>query len=512
MEINHFFITIPSSILHYYAIIIETKTRYFHLKKLSLILLLLISTFFIGCGDSSNNTTSTTSLPKAKAVNTLNQTMTEDYQIYVEKTLSQRVIAYKLFEDVVGKDPLSGTDLASIHQMLKSYLDSKFETAFYVNENQYLMETDAIEYTDKEEFELLMMSLSAMLLRYDNYLLAYSKYDEDVKLNEVLNYADSAYGIPENTLEDDILEKYTLDSDRDDINKMITYYKRNLPLYEIDTNTYFLYLRTLIEDSPSYQIGFEEKFFLFDWFDSIYDAIADSSDEIFSSFFNTVSENIGNTAGLVEIREGKLYKDDVVTANVEGKLTPGDILVERTPFRLTDKLIPGYWGHIAVYIGNENDLKSMGIWDDINSTYQQNILEGKLIVEALRDGVQLNSVAHFLNVDDLAIMHDGNETLEEKTARIKLVIKQLGKAYDFEYDIEDNSKIVCSELVYITSLNIEWDTDSTVGINTISPDNVAIISTHLDTVFTIPLMYVDGELVTISTKERMTQILEEYEE
>jgi len=478
------------------------------LKKLSLIILLLITTLFIGCGGETENVLA----PKAKAVNTLDQNMTEEYQIYVEKTLSRRVIAYKLFEGVVGKDPLSGTDLDLIHKMLNSYLDSKFETAFRVNEYQYLVDSSDEDYTDKEEFELLMMSLSAMLLRYDNYLLAYSKYDEDSKLNEVLNYADSAYSIPVNTLEDDILDKYTLESDRDEINKMITHYKYNLPSFENDKNTYFLYLRTLIEDSPSYQLGFEDEFFLFSLFGSIGDWISDFGDDVFSSFFNTVSENIGNTAGLVETREGKLYKNDLVTANVGATLTPGDILVERTPFRLTDKLIPGYWGHIAVYIGTENDLKDMGIWTDINVTYQQNILDGKLIVEALRDGVQLNSVAHFLNVDDLAIMHDANETDQERIERIKLVIKQLGKAYDFEYDIEDNSKIVCSELVYITSLNIEWDTDSTVGINTISPDNVAIISTHLDTVFTIPLMYVDGILVTTDDKVAMTKILEEYEE
>jgi hypothetical protein len=478
---------------------------------MTLIILLIISTLFFGCGEDSTTTTDISSKMQ-NAVNTLDQNMTEEYQIYVEKTLSRRVVSYKLFENVVGKDPLSGTDLDLIHKMLKSYLDSKLETAFRINAYQYLTNEHDDEYTDKEEFELIMMSLSAMLLRYDNYLLAYSKYDEDEKLNEVLNYADSAYDIPVNTLEDDILQKYTSESDRYDITKMISYYKRTLPLYEADTNSYFLYLRTLIEDSPSYQIGFEDEFFLFSWFDSLYDAIADSADEIFSSFFNTVSENIGNTAGLVEIREGKLYRNDTVTANVEATLSPGDILVERTPFRLTDKLIPGYWGHIAVYIGTENDLRDMGIWDDINITYQQNIMDGKVIVEALRDGVQLNTVAHFLNVDDLAIMHDNNETMEDRTLRILRVINQLGKEYDFEYDIEDNSKIVCSELVYITSLHIKWDTDNTVGINTISPDNVAIVSTHEDTVLSIPLMYIDGELVTTDTKEKMTQILEEYEE
>ena len=284
----------------------------------------------------------------------------------------------------------------------------------------------------------------------------------------------------------------------------------------------FLYLRTLIEDSPSYRLGLEENSILSWILDGWYELL----DGIWSSFFGSVSENIGNTAGLVESREGKLYKNDVVTANIEANLRPGDILIERTPFRLTDKLIPGYWGHVAVYIGTKDELTSMGIWDDLNVTYNadtnrtyqddflnvEDALNPRAIVEALRDGVQLNSVEHFLNVDDLAIMHDENENDADRTERIKEVIKQLGKEYDFEYDIDDNSKIVCSELVYITSVYIEWDTESFVGINTISPDNVAIISTKDDTAFSVPLMYHDGELVTTDTREKMKTILEEYEE
>jgi len=110
-------------------------------------------------------------------------------------------------------------------------------------------------------------------------------------------------------------------------------------------------------------------------------------------------------------------------------------------------------------------------------------------------------------------MHDTSEydTLN-RTQRIKRVIEQLGKEYDFEYDIEDSSKIICSELVYISSIHIDWDTERFAGISTISPDNVAIKSTEVDTIFRIPLMYVNGELVTSDEKAYMTTVLEEYEE
>jgi len=446
--------------------------------------------------------------------------MTEEYQMYVEKTLSYRVQSYKLFEDIVGKETLSAAELISVQDMLHRYLDSKFETATRIGSYQYLVDERDAEYTQKERLELIMMSLSAMLLRYDDYLLSYSMYDDDAKLNDILNNGNGT-DIPENTLDLDILYLYELESDRVEIRAMIEYYQDNLQYFENDTNTYFLYLKTLIEDSPSYQLGFEEEFFLFTILGDISDAIFLFADDLFDGFFSSLSENIGNTAGLVETREGYLYCDAEAAQNIRQVIQPGDILIERTPFRLTDKLIPGYWGHVAVYIGTKDELIEMGIWDDLNvtynidtnRTYQDDIENDQLIVEALRDGVQLNSIEHFLNVDDLAIMHDTSEydTLN-RTQRIKRVIEQLGKEYDFEYDIEDNSKIICSELVYISSIHIDWDTERFAGISTISPDNVAIKSTEVDTIFTIPLMYVNGELVTSDEKAYMTTVLEEYEE
>lgn len=458
-----------------------------------------------GCGSGDDTSTTT---PKAKAVNTLDANITLEYQKYVEQTLSNRVRAFKLFEELKSVETLSPLNLHEMKLMILRYLNSKDFTTTRVNEYQYLLDEDDVAYTQKERLELVMMSLAAMLMCYDDYLLVYAKYDENEKLKETFNAADSAYGIGENTLEDEIVYLYQLESERENIAEMISYYRLNALPFWSDENSYFLYLKNLIENSPSYQLGLEEESFFGSLFDTLYDSIA----EMLSDIFGNVSETIGNTAGLVETREGKLYRDTAVETHVLSLLEPGDILLEKTPFRLTDALIPGYWGHVAVYIGSENELRDMGIWDDINATYQQNISEGKLIVEALRDGVQLNSVAHFLNIDDLAVMHDNYETLEAKAERIRRVIYQLGKEYDFEYDIEDNSKIICSELVYVTSLEIEWDTDSLVGIKSISPDNIAIKATEIDTVFSIPLLYQDGVLLEDNNKEAMTLMLWEYEE
>ena len=54
---------------------------------------------------------------------------------------------------------------------------------------------------------------------------------------------------------------------------------------------------------------------------------------------------LSNILGTIQWRHGKMFK---MPKNKKDKLIsdlkPLDIILEKTPFRLTDKFIPGYWG------------------------------------------------------------------------------------------------------------------------------------------------------------------------
>jgi hypothetical protein len=62
--------------------------------------------------------------------------------------------------------------------------------------------------------------------------------------------------------------------------------------------------------------------------------------ELKNEGINLFSGLFGNTMGLVESRKGKLHGDAKAFSNLRSQLQAGDILLEKTPFRLTDKLIP----------------------------------------------------------------------------------------------------------------------------------------------------------------------------
>ena len=107
--------------------------------------------------------------------------------------------------------------------------------------------------------------------------------------------------------------------------------------------------------------------------------------------------------------------------------------------------------------------------------YHAPIRKGHVIVEALRPGVTMNPLEHFLNVDDMAILRARNLELDAdaKVAIILQALRQVGKAYDFNFDVETTDTIVCSELIYQVYTAIDWPTQKALGRTTISPDHIA---------------------------------------
>jgi hypothetical protein len=190
-----------------------------------------------------------------------------------------------------------------------------------------------------------------------------------------------------------------------------------------------------------------------------------------------VSRVVGNTAGVLEFRQGKLFDQDRWRRFLHARLRPGDLLVEKTPFRLTDKLIPGHFGHVAMYVGTVDDLAALGL--DAHPWVMRHlphIREGATIIEALRTGTRISTIEEFLNVDDLAILRPkpSHVPADEMRRAIVLAFSHIGKRYDFDFDNNTWDAIVCSELAFQTYVNVRWHVGRTLGSYTIAPDDVAV--------------------------------------
>jgi hypothetical protein len=133
-------------------------------------------------------------------------------------------------------------------------------------------------------------------------------------------------------------------------------------------------------------------------------------------------------------------------------LQPGDVLLVRNDSRLTTALLPGFWTHAALFLGSRADLERLGVpLHQHARRYWKEIPDLRaslgLVIEAQFPAVQVNPIEKCLQVDHLLVLRAALPE-EEIAAAIGEALSQLHKPYDFEFDFNNSSRVVCTELVY----------------------------------------------------------------
>jgi hypothetical protein len=159
-------------------------------------------------------------------------------------------------------------------------------------------------------------------------------------------------------------------------------------------------------------------------------------------------------------------------AELKPRLRPGDILLERREWYLSNIGLPGFWPHAALYIGTPEERRawfndeltrkwvrtqgiSTGEFEDLliaqhPDVYRQSLVpmaDGVVrIIEAMSEGVVFTSFEHSTACDSLAVLRP--RVINPARARAILrAFAMHGRPYDFDFDFLTDSAIVCTELV-----------------------------------------------------------------
>ncbi|MDR2689122.1 MAG: hypothetical protein LBB76_05120 [Azoarcus sp.] len=423
-----------------------------------------------------------------------------DYLRLSEEALAMRAMAIRLYHELEARKKqglaLSGQDLHRINQGAVHLLEQRatlLETAL-AHECWTKTPPDADPETGDIQRAGVLVSLSAALILYDNYLSAISLFHDDADFRRHLNKPDTGFNLDANELQraDMMFASPEL---RQRVRRAIEWYQK----YGNARSGFegYDYLFQSIAQSPSYHFVRKRRPLyvlghIFEVFGNFtVDSLVHLKDE--SSHFSSLM--FGNTMGLVEMRHGKLRDKPEIERHVRGQLRAGDILLEKTPFRLTDTFIPGHWGHAAIWVGTEEELTGLGIWQHpVVQAHHAAIRDGRGVVEALRSGVETNTVAHFMNIDDLAVLRHAGMGDEDRAQTILHTLRQVGKAYDFNFNAETTDRMFCSKLIYMAYGGIDWPNSRMLGRFTISPDDIAQRSIRNGPLH-IVLLYHDGKRV-----------------
>ncbi len=424
--------------------------------------------------------------------------------------------AIKELRDQTGLgDPLHADQLESFHQNILARSQLKEELVGKIGPYLELVNHPERVHSDVDLFHYLeTMAIGYMLA--DNYQdITESLQDNDL-FRHVANEENSGFGKPKNLLRKTVKNFYSVRFHRpmlrgarrfDELGRNLDQAVLDEPELRffwtvVETSGTFRYLR---KQNDFERVVYDVRFF----FRKVLGAKKIFRDIFRDSLEDTVfglSKIFGNTIGLFQSRHGYLYQSPALEADLLAKLRPGDVLLEKTPFRLTDKFIPGYWGHNAIWLGTEDELKSLGLWDHPKiQPLQARIHDGKSIVEALRPGVTTNRLAHFMDIDSFAILRRPALTTDELKRAIIRAASQYGKAYDFGFDVETQNTLVCSEMMFMTYTDIPFKLEKILGRYTINPDAVA--QAAIDGPLDVVTLIVDGHFEFGDLRQAMRDLL-----
>jgi hypothetical protein len=133
---------------------------------------------------------------------------------------------------------------------------------------------------------------------------------------------------------------------------------------------------------------------------------------------------------------------------LQSQLQEFDIVWLKSITHLTERFIPGYFGHVGVCLGNN------------------------LMVEAKRSGTKLSSIEEFSD-GEIFLIARPKELSETQKQKIRLMLKsQVGKKYDFNFDSQSPDRIICSDLICLSYDFVEWQTKKRGGHFNTSPDDL----------------------------------------
>jgi 1-acyl-sn-glycerol-3-phosphate acyltransferase len=133
-------------------------------------------------------------------------------------------------------------------------------------------------------------------------------------------------------------------------------------------------------------------------------------------------------------------------------LEPGDLLLVRAERKLTTALLPGFWAHAAIYLGSKKNLEQLGIArhpqvrEHLESMADVRTPFG-YVVDAVSPRVQVRPLEQCLHADHVLVLRPQVSDKDREGALIE-AFGHVGKRYDFEFDFNVTTRVVCTELIY----------------------------------------------------------------
>jgi hypothetical protein len=227
--------------------------------------------------------------------------------------------------------------------------------------------------------------------------------------------------------------------------------------------------------------------------------------QMFESWF-PVQKGVATAMGraILTTRGKEGFITDAQALAMQEVMRPGDIMLQRRNWHLSNVGIPGFWTHSALYTG---DLATMDEYfasefpyegfDTFSSLIKERYPEvyaqytahdaygyAPTVIEAIEQGVVMQSVPVSANADYVVVLRPSLSSRDILYA-LEKTFAHVGKPYDFNFDFDTRDALVCSELVYDVYFprgeekqGLRFETSVVNGRKIVSPMDMAYKYAH----------------------------------
>ncbi len=188
--------------------------------------------------------------------------------------------------------------------------------------------------------------------------------------------------------------------------------------------------------------------------------------KIFDTWF-PVQKGVATAMGrtIISTRGNEGLIEEEHAKEMELSMLPGDVMLQRRNWHVSNVGIPGFWTHSALYTGSlekmdgyfasefpfadfasfEEYLESE--FPEVYSDYRTDRDNPKAVIEAIEPGVVLQALTKSTNADFVVVLRP-NLSKKDKMLALFKAFSSYQKPYDFDFDFDTRDAMVCSELVY----------------------------------------------------------------
>lgn len=160
---------------------------------------------------------------------------------------------------------------------------------------------------------------------------------------------------------------------------------------------------------------------------------------------------------------------------LQKKMLPGDVMLQRREWYVSNVGLPGFWSHAALYIGTADERHrffdgdvSMQQWVRAQGeasgnfekllarrypkAYAQSLQAQEhghvpRVIEAISEGVSFTTLEHSADADALVTLRPRVPKVDVARAILRS-FRYSGRPYDFNFDFQTDATLVCTELIY----------------------------------------------------------------